>query len=42
MVDGFLRARLARAGYERIGAFTWTALAERLEIIFASVLVDKS
>jgi glycosyltransferase involved in cell wall biosynthesis len=42
MADGPLRARLAQAGYERIGAFTWAALAERLESIFASVLADKS
>ncbi len=38
VVDGPLRTRLAQAGYERIGAFTWTALAERLESIFAAVL----
>jgi glycosyltransferase involved in cell wall biosynthesis len=38
MADGALRARLAQAGYDKIGAFTWSALAERLEAVFASVL----
>lgn len=37
--NGPLRARLAQAGYEKISVFTWNALAERLESIFASVLV---
>ena len=32
-----LRERLAAAGYERIKLFTWEALAERLEEIFAAV-----
>ena len=41
LTNGPLRARLAQAGYERIGAFTWAALTERLESIFASVLAQK-
>jgi len=32
--DGELRRRLAKEGYRRILAFTWDALAERLENIF--------
>jgi glycosyltransferase involved in cell wall biosynthesis len=35
--NGPLRAKLASAGQEKIAAFTWPALAERLEAIFASV-----
>ncbi len=42
MVDGPLRARLAQAGYERIGTFTWPALAARLESIFTEILSNKS
>jgi glycosyltransferase involved in cell wall biosynthesis len=33
-----LRARLAEAGHRKIAAFTWDALAERLEAIFQRVL----
>lgn len=38
MSDVPLRARLAQAGYDKISAFTWPALADRLENIFAAVL----
>lgn len=38
--DGELRGRLAGAGFARIGAFTWDALAVRLENIFNEVLVE--
>ena len=38
--DGELRGRLAGAGFERIGAFTWDALAVRLENVFNDVLAE--
>jgi glycosyltransferase involved in cell wall biosynthesis len=38
MAEAPLRARLAQAGYEKIAAFTWPSLAERLESIFSSTL----
>ena len=37
ILDEGLRARLARAGREKIREFTWEALAGRLEGIFKEV-----
>jgi glycosyltransferase involved in cell wall biosynthesis len=40
MDDPDLRAALAERGYERIQAFRWDILAERLERIFKADLGD--
>ena len=39
--DPELRLRLADAGYQQIGEFTWDALAERLVILFRGFLDEK-
>ncbi len=36
--DEELRLRIARAGYEKIQKFSWSALADRLEIIFKELV----